>query len=58
MVRNARYKKKILTPLDPHCNCYTCQHYTRAYLRHLFNVNEILGLRLTTIHNLAFFYFS
>jgi queuine tRNA-ribosyltransferase len=55
VVRNARYKKDF-TPLDPHCNCYTCQHYTRAYLRHLFNVNEILGLRLTTIHNLAFLF--
>ena len=53
VIRNARYKND-LTPLDPSCGCYTCQTFTRAYLRHLFNVNEILGLRLTTIHNLHF----
>ncbi|MEN1759226.1 tRNA guanosine(34) transglycosylase Tgt [Anoxynatronum sibiricum] len=41
-------------PLDPNCNCYTCQNYSRAYLRHLFKANEILGLRLLTWHNLHF----
>ncbi len=42
-------------PLDPHCDCYTCRHYSRAYLRHLFRSNEILGARLNTIHNLHFY---
>lgn len=53
-IRNAAFKKD-LKPLDPRCNCYTCQHYSRAYLRHLFNVNEPLGLRLATIHNIHFY---
>jgi len=42
-------------PLDPHCDCYTCQHYSRAYLRHLHRCNEILGARLMTIHNLHYY---
>ena len=42
-------------PLDPHCQCLTCRNYTRAYLRHLFNINEPLALRLATIHNLNFY---
>jgi queuine tRNA-ribosyltransferase len=53
VIRNAKYKNDF-TPLDHHCDCYTCRTFTRAYIRHLFNVNEILGLRLTTIHNLHF----
>lgn len=53
VIRNAKYKRDF-TPLDPSCGCYTCQTFSRAYIRHLFNVNEILGLRLTTIHNLAY----
>lgn len=52
-VRNASYEEDF-TPLDPHCDCYTCRNYTRAYLRHLIKRNEILGLRLTTYHNLYF----
>lgn len=52
-VRNARYAKDF-GPLDPNCDCYTCRHYSRAYIRHLFKAEEILGLRLTTIHNLAY----
>lgn len=51
-------KKKIyerdFTPLDAQCDCYTCRNYTKAYLRHLFKTDEILGLRLTTYHNLYF----
>ena len=43
------------TPVDPECGCYTCRNFTRAYLRHLFNVNEILGVRLLTLHNVHFF---
>ena len=38
-------------PVDPHCDCYTCTNYSRAYLRHLQRCNEILGARLNTIHN-------
>jgi queuine tRNA-ribosyltransferase len=53
VIRNAQYKDDF-TPLDPACGCYACQNFSRAYIRHLFNVNEILGLRLTTIHNLYF----
>jgi len=42
-------------PVDPECGCYTCRHYSRAYLRHLFMAGEILALRLNTIHNLYFY---
>ena len=42
-------------PLDPACGCYTCRHYSRAYLRHLDKCNEILGARLNTLHNLHFY---
>jgi len=50
-LRNARYRDDT-GPLDPGCACYTCRHFTRAYLHHLQRVNEILGARLNTIHNL------
>lgn len=53
VVRNAAYAKDF-TPLDPNCDCYACKNFTRAYIRHLINTNEILGIRLTTIHNLYF----
>jgi len=42
-------------PIDETCDCYTCQNYSRAYLRHLFRCNEILGARLNTIHNLRYY---
>jgi len=42
-------------PLDANCSCYACQNYSRAYLRHLFKTNEMLGKRLATIHNLKFY---
>lgn len=42
------------TPIDHECGCYVCRNYSRAYIRHLIHVNEILGVRLTTWHNLAF----
>ena len=42
-------------PVDPGCTCYTCRHFSRAYLRHLYVANEILGLRLNTIHNLHYY---
>ena len=42
-------------PPDPACDCYTCRHFSRAYLRHLFVADEILGLRLNTLHNIHFY---
>jgi len=42
-------------PLDPNCNCSTCRHYSKAYLRHLFLTREILSMRLNTMHNLHFY---
>jgi queuine tRNA-ribosyltransferase len=42
-------------PVDPGCACYTCSHFSRAYLRHLYVADEILGLRLNTIHNLHYY---
>ncbi len=53
VVRNAKYKEDF-SPLDKECNCYTCKNYTRAYLRHLINADEILGARLLSIHNIKF----
>ena len=42
-------------PIDAGCQCFACRHHTRAYIRHLLNVNEILGLRLVSIHNSHFY---
>jgi queuine tRNA-ribosyltransferase len=53
-IRNARYRDD-LAPLDEQCACYTCRHFTRAYLYHLQKVNEILGARLNTLHNLHYY---
>jgi len=53
VIRNARYKYDF-SPLEPDCGCYTCRNFSRAYIRHLFNVDEILGPMLTTLHNLYF----
>jgi queuine tRNA-ribosyltransferase len=53
-IRNAVHKTDT-GPLDPACGCYTCTNYSRAYLHHLDKCNEILGSRLNTIHNLAFY---
>lgn len=50
-IRNARYRDDT-GPLDARCECYTCRHYSRAYLHHLDRCGEILGARLATIHNL------
>ncbi len=52
-LRNAKYKEDF-TPIDSHCDCYTCTHYTKAYVRHLFVANEGLGGRLLSIHNIRF----
>jgi queuine tRNA-ribosyltransferase len=53
-IRNSAYAAD-LAPVDAACDCYTCRHFSRAYLRHLDRCNEILGARLNTIHNLHFY---
>ncbi len=54
VIKNAQYAEDPL-PLEPGCSCYTCRHYSRAYLRHLYLAEEILAMRLNTIHNLHFY---
>ncbi len=53
-IRNAKYRQDT-RPLDETCACYTCSNFTRSYLHHLQRVNEILGARLNTIHNLHYY---
>jgi queuine tRNA-ribosyltransferase len=53
-IKTAKYKNDPL-PVDEACGCYTCNNFSRAYIRHLFQVHEILGLQLATIHNLYFY---
>ena len=53
LFRSATYERDF-SPLDSKCDCYTCKNYTRAYIRHLINAKEILGVRLLSIHNLRF----
>ncbi len=53
-IKNAQYKLDT-RPLDEQCGCYTCRNFTRAYLHHLHRINEILGARLNTIHNLYYY---
>jgi len=53
-IRNSRYRTDT-APLDSNCLCYTCAHYSRAYLHHLDHCKEILGSRLNTIHNLYYY---
>ena len=55
-IRNSQYELDT-RPLDETCGCYTCRNFSRAYLRHLDKGNEILGLRLNTIHNLYYYQF-
>lgn len=52
-LRNARFAADT-RPVDEHCDCATCRHYSRAYLRHLFKADELLAQSLATIHNLRF----
>ena len=52
-IKGAEYKEDF-TPLDPECDCYTCKHYTKAYLCHLQRTNEEFGKRLNSIHNIRF----
>ena len=53
-IMNAKYAEDDL-PIDPECTCPTCQKHSRAYLRHLFKANEMLGMRLAVMHNLYFY---
>ncbi|NQU95145.1 MAG: tRNA guanosine(34) transglycosylase Tgt [Candidatus Omnitrophica bacterium] len=53
-LRNAPFKDDF-KPIDEKCACYTCKNHTRAYIRHLFNTDEILGLRLVSLHNIYFY---
>jgi queuine tRNA-ribosyltransferase len=53
-IKNLQYRLDE-SPLDPACNCYTCRTFTRAYLRHLFLAGEITGLRLLSLHNIAYY---
>jgi len=55
VVKNQSYARDDRPP-DPDCDCPTCRRFTRAYIRHLFSVGEILGLRLATLHNLRFYF--
>ncbi|MGK9154893.1 tRNA guanosine(34) transglycosylase Tgt [Acinetobacter radioresistens] len=53
-IRNSKYRHDQ-NPLDPHCDCYTCKNFTRAYLFHLEKCGEMLGSMLGTIHNLRYY---
>lgn len=53
VVKNGIYREDF-TPLDSECDCYACKNFTKAYLRHLFNVDEILGAQLLSIHNIRY----
>ena len=53
-INNAKYAEDD-SPIDSHCDCPVCRHYSRAYVRHLFKAQEILGLRFGVIHNLYFY---
>lgn len=53
-ISNARFRADT-APIDAACACYTCRHYSRAYLRHLYLSREILAYRLNTIHNIHYY---
>ncbi|MBO5525449.1 MAG: tRNA guanosine(34) transglycosylase Tgt [Clostridia bacterium] len=53
VVRNGKYKEDF-TPLDEECDCYCCKNYTKAYLRHMINVDEMMGAMLLSLHNITF----
>ena len=52
-LKNAKFKKDF-TPIDETCDCYACQNYTKAYIKHLINANETFGARLISLHNIRF----
>ncbi len=54
IIKAARYRQDF-SPIDKECDCYTCRNFSRAYIRHLFSVDELLGMRLATIHSLHFY---
>jgi queuine tRNA-ribosyltransferase len=54
-IKHARYSKDT-APIDPACDCYTCQNFSRAYLRHLFLSRELLAYRLNAVHNLFYYH--
>jgi queuine tRNA-ribosyltransferase len=54
VIKNAKFKEQF-EPLDPECDCYTCRTFSRAYLRHLFQAEELLVLRLVSLHNVHFY---
>ncbi|MEG2081187.1 MAG: tRNA guanosine(34) transglycosylase Tgt, partial [Oscillospiraceae bacterium] len=53
-INNQKYENDLL-PLDPECDCPTCQKHSRAYIRHLFKAGEMLAMRLSVMHNLYFY---
>ncbi|NQT33445.1 MAG: tRNA guanosine(34) transglycosylase Tgt [Candidatus Omnitrophica bacterium] len=53
-IRNAAFKEDFV-PIDAECDCYTCKNYSRGYIRHLFNAEEMLGPRLVSLHNINFY---
>ena len=53
-IKAGKYSKDF-SPIDPECNCYACRNFSRAYIRHLMNVGEILGMQLLSIHNLHYY---
>jgi queuine tRNA-ribosyltransferase len=54
-IKRAEYKVDP-SPIDPLCECYTCQNYSKSYIRHLFMTGELLGSRLNTLHNLHYYF--
>ena len=54
IIKSARYRQDF-SPIDEECDCYACRNFSRAYIRHLFSVDELLGMRLATIHSLHFY---
>jgi len=54
-MRNASHARDFTTPIDSSCDCYTCKHFSRAYIRHLCMCGEILGIHLLTLHNISFY---
>ena len=53
-VKAGRYSMDF-SPIEEGCQCYACKNFTKAYIRHLLNVGEILGMRLLTLHNLHYY---
>jgi len=54
VIKNSQYVEDE-RPVEEGCGCYTCAHYSRAYLRHLFMANELLAYRLNSIHNIHYY---